>query len=166
MVLPFLSLDATYFHLSPVCNTYFYGFVKYCYIDTESSNFQPINVVAVELPSCCCFNEPRTSRGKVSMAALRLIRDSSKALLSASAVCNCDLSCSRNFFTLVKNGKMVMLPNGVIKVAKYYEKPKEKKGPSSGSWAFLAGATTGILLGAVAYFGNFHHNLYVFAYSP
>ena len=103
---------------------------------------------------------------EISMAALRLLRDSSKALLPASAVCNCGLPCSRNFFTLAKNGKKVMLPSWVIKVAKYYEKPKEKKGPSAGSWAFLAGATTGILLGAVAYFGNFYRSLFFAASSP
>ena len=121
-----------------------------------------LNVVVVV--GCLPVSQKYRTRAKAKMAALRLTRDFSKVLLSTSAVCNCGLPCSRSFFTLMKNGRKVMLPDRVLKVARYYEKPKEKKGPSTGSWAFLAGATTGIIVGAIAYFGTLHRYLCSFAY--
>ena len=87
------------------------------------------------------------------MAAVRLTREFSKALLATPAVCKCGLPCSRSFFTLTRSGRGAVVPSQVVKVARYYEKPKEKKGPSASSWVFLAGAATGLLIGAVAYFG-------------
>lgn len=90
------------------------------------------------------------------MAAFQLTRDFSKALRATSCFCKCGLSYSRSLFTHTKFSKKVSLalPPRAIKVARYYEKPKDKKGPTATSWAFLAGAASGILIGAVAYFGK------------
>ena len=92
------------------------------------------------------------------MAVFKLSKEFSKVLLTASGSCRCGFSCTRGLSTLTKNGKNFMIPNRFLKVARYYEKPKEKKGPTGGSYAFLAGAATGILIGAVAYFGIIYVN--------
>ena len=100
-----------------------------------------------------CHTEAPSLSWNVKMATLRLRREFSKALLATPALCKCGLPCSRSFFTLTRNGRRAVVPSRVLKVARYYEKPKEKKGPSASSWVFLAGATTGLLIGAVGYFG-------------
>lgn len=90
------------------------------------------------------------------MAAFQRSWNFSNALLAASSLCKCGLTSSRSFYTLTKNGKKLTaaLPNSILRVARYYEKPKEKTGPTAVSWAFIGGAFSGILIGAVAYFGK------------
>ena len=85
------------------------------------------------------------------MAARQWLRTFTRPVVNPK-ICRC---CISKYSTL-GNGRKVSkaLPIQWVKVARYYEKPKEKKG-TAGGWAFLAGATSGILIGAVAYLGNY-----------
>eukprot|EP00794_Sanderia_malayensis_P020572 gene20572-22596_t len=90
------------------------------------------------------------------MAAWRI----SKFLLNSQTkvchICRCEISNSSKIFPLTAYGsfKKSTLPVRIANVARYYEKPKEKKGPDSKFWWAFAGATSGMLVGALIFMGR------------
>ncbi len=92
------------------------------------------------------------------MAAWRIVNFVIRPQVKLCQLCRCGISTSSKIFPLTAHGsfRRSSLPFRITNVARYYEKPKEKKGPGSSFWAVFAGATSGILVGALLFLGN--HN--------
>ena len=92
------------------------------------------------------------------MATFQWSRNLLKAV-STLRICQCGFTGNARIFPLTSQGRKITLapPHRITNVARYYEKPKDKKGPTPGSWAFLIGASSGLLIGAVVLLGNYAH---------